>query len=109
MSTRLPFSAQRATALPASQVGGIINPIIIGPPIGAPGRPGSDASRTAAIASLGPLGLLIGADLDFVDVALRIGAGIIGVAFIVAGGFLLVKEYETSTIAKAVGGAIGGK
>jgi hypothetical protein len=34
---------------------------------------------------------------------------VIGVAFVIAGGFLIVKETQTSTIAKAVGGAIGGK
>jgi hypothetical protein len=83
-----------------------IDPIIIGPPIDAPARPGSEFSRQAGLASLGPLGMLIGADLDLVDVALRIGAGVIGVALLIAGGFLIVKEQQAGLIGNVVKGVI---
>jgi hypothetical protein len=106
----LPFSAQRAKALPASTVSGIFDPIIIGPGVNAPAaNPAQtirDAPAPVRAALLGPLGLLIGADLDLVDVALRIGAGVIGVALLIAGGFLIVKEQQAGLIGNVVKGVI---
>lgn len=119
MARRLPYSAQSARFLPASQrplgtvgnildPGGIVGPIVTGR--GAGKNPADFADLPPAVKAglLGPLGLLIGADLDITDLILRIGAAAIGVAFLIAGGFLIVKETQATTIAKTVGGVIGG-
>lgn len=115
----LPYRAVRPTTLPAStrvlgtsgnilDPGGIVGPIVTGR--GAGKNPADFGKLPAPVRAAigGPLGLLVGADLDFGDIALRIGAAVIGVAFVIAGGFLIVKETQASTIAKTVGGVIGG-
>jgi len=109
---RLPYSAQSAKALPASTVSGIFPPIgIVGKGITgqtAGKNPAEFAKLPPAVKAglLGPLGLLIGADLDLVDVALRLGAGVIGVALVIAGGFLIVKEQQAGLIGNVVKGVI---
>lgn len=120
----LPYRSIRPTSLPASTrvLGTSSN--ILPPTVGIVGKgiTGQTAGKNPAefgklppavrAAIGGPLGLLIGADLDFGDIALRIGAAVIGVAFVIAGGFLIVKESQGTAIGKAIGagaGAISGK
>lgn len=119
----LPYRSVRPTSLPAStrvlgtsgnilDPGRIVGPIVTGR--GAGKNPADFGNLPAPVRAAigGPLGLLIGADLDFGDIALRIGAAVIGVAFVIAGGFLIVKETQASAVGKAVGqgiGAISGK
>ena len=106
----LPARAPASTVLPSSaRVLGQISPpigIITGNP-STGGAVGAFRNAPAPVRALlgGPLGLLLGADLDLGELALRIGALVVGVALIIAGGFLVVKEAEGSALGRGIAAA----
>lgn len=102
----LPASRRPATALPASTAQGSLGLII---PPWLPGGVGEGDSI------IDPGGVTTGlANLlatDWKTVAVRLGAGIFGVALLIAGGFLIVKEQQAGlvgTVVKQVGGIARG-
>jgi hypothetical protein len=98
MATRaLPARVSATTVLPSSS--GIItgNPAS-GGVVGA----ARDAPAIVRAGLVGPLGLLLGADMDLGELALRIAAAVVGVALIIAGGFMLVQQAKGSAIGKGI-------